>query len=61
MEKTEAKALTNAIVNLVKIQQEQNKMLDKMTKALIDTTDVNREIRTRLLTLSTSLDNLANK
>lgn len=61
MEKAEAKALMNAIVSLTKTQQEQNKILDKLTRALTDTTDVNKEIRTRLLTVSTSIDNLANK
>lgn len=61
MEKTEAKALTNAIMSLIKTQQEQNKQLDKLVRVLTDQNTINDGIRTRLLTLSTSVDKLTEK
>lgn len=58
MEKIEAKELIKAINGLAKTQQDHNKIIDKLVSAIRDNTEVNKEIRTRLLTLSTSLDNV---
>ena len=58
MDKVEAKELIKAINSLAKTQQEHNKSLDKLISAIRENTEVNKETRTRLLTLSTSLDNV---
>lgn len=58
MDRVEAKELINAINGLTKTQNDHNKIIDKLVNAIRDNTEVNKEIRTRLLTLSTSLDNV---
>lgn len=58
MDKNEAKDLIKAINGLTKTQQDHNKIIDKLVSAIRENTEVNKEIRTRLLTLSTSLDNV---
>jgi len=58
MDRVEAKELIKAINSLAKTQQDHNKFIDKLVSAIRDNTEVNKEIRTRLLTLSTSLDNV---
>lgn len=60
MEKVEANNLIKAINNLSKTQQECNKQLERFVKTISDNNEVNKEIRTRLLTLSNSIDALAN-
>lgn len=61
MDKIEAKELIKAINNLAKTQQDYNKNLEKLNRNLSDNVETNKEIRTRLLTLATSIDNLTNK
>ena len=58
MDRVEAKELIKAINGLTKTQNDHNKIIDKLVNAIRDNTEVNKEIRTRLLTLSTSLDNI---
>lgn len=58
MDRVEAKELIKALNGLTRTQQDHNKIIDKLVSAIRDNTDVNKEIRTRLLTLSTSLDNI---
>ena len=58
MDRVEAKELIKVINGLTKTQQDHNKIIDKLVNAIRDNTEVNKEIRTRLLTLSTSLDNV---
>ena len=58
MDRVEAKELIKAINGLTKTQNDNNKIIDKLVNAIRDNTEVNKEIRTRLLTLSTSLDNI---
>ena len=58
MDRVEAKELIKAINGLTKTQNDHNKIIDKLVNAIRDNTEVNKEIRTRLLTLSTSLDNV---
>lgn len=58
MDRAEAKELIKSINGLTKAQHDHNKIIDKLVSAIKDNTEVNKEIRTRLLTLSTSLDNI---
>ena len=48
MEKKEAQDLTKAIVSLVNVIKEQNKINDAYNKALRDNTDTLKDLRTRL-------------
>lgn len=61
MDKVEAKELTKAIGTLAKNVQDYNKNVERLVKALTDANVINSEIRTRLLTLSTSIDKLTEK
>ena len=56
MDKAEAKELIKAINGFTKIQQEHNKVIDKLVNSIKENTDATKEIKTRLLTLSTSID-----
>lgn len=58
MDKAEAKELIKAINGFTKIQQEHNKVIDKLVNSIKENTDATKEIKTRLLTLSTSIDGL---
>ena len=58
MDKAEAKELIKAINGFTKIQQEHNKVIDKLANSIKENTDATKEIKTRLLTLSTSIDGL---
>lgn len=58
MDKTEAKELIKAINGFTKIQQEHNKVIDKLVNSIKENTDATKEIKSRLLTLSTSIDGL---
>ena len=58
MDKAEAKELIKAINAFTKIQQEHNKVIDKLVNSIKENTDATKEIKTRLLTLSTSIDGL---
>ena len=58
MDKVEAKELVKAINGLTKVQQDYNKNLDKLIRIITDSNEVNKTIATRLLTVSTSLDNV---
>ena len=58
MDKAEAKELIKAINGFTKIQQEHNKVIDKLVNSIKENTDVTKEIKSRLLTLSTSIDGL---
>ena len=58
MDKAEAKELIKAINGFTKIQQEHNKVIDKLVNRIKENTDATKEIKTRLLTLSTSIDGL---
>ena len=58
MDKAEAKELIKAINGFTKIQQEHNKVIDKWVNRIKENTDATKEIKTRLLTLSTSIDGL---
>ena len=58
MDKAEAKELIKAINSFTKIQQEHNKVIDKLVNSIKENTDATKEIKTRLLTLSTSIDGL---
>ncbi len=60
MDKVEIKELVKAISGLTKIQQEHNKVIDKLVSTIKENIDVNKEIKSRLLTLSTSIDNVKN-
>ncbi len=60
MDKVEIKELVKAISGLIKIQQEHNKVIDKLVSTIKENIDVNKEIKSRLLTLSTSIDNVKN-
>ena len=56
MDKAEAKELIKAINGFTKTQQDHNKILDKLVNSIKENTDATKEIKTRLLTLSTSID-----
>lgn len=58
MDKIEAKELIKAINGLTKAQQDYNKNLEKLVKIVSDSNEINKTIATRLLTVSTSLDNV---
>lgn len=58
MDKAEAKELIKAINGFTKTQQDHNKILDKLVNSIKENTDATKEIKTRLLTLSTSIDGL---
>ena len=58
MDKAEAKELIKAINGFTKIQQEHNKVIDKLINSIKENTDATKEIKSRLLTLSTSIDGL---
>ncbi len=58
MDKAEAKELIKAINGFTKIQQEHNKVIDKLVNSIKENTDATKEIKSRLLTLSTSIDGL---
>ena len=58
MDKAEAKELIKAINGFTKIQQEHNKVIDKLVNSIKENTNATKEIKTRLLTLSTSIDGL---
>ena len=58
MAKVEAKELVKAINGLTKVQQDYNKNLEKLIRIISDSNEVNKTIATRLLTVSTSLDNV---
>ena len=58
MDKAEAKELIKAINGFTKIQQEHNKVIDKLVNSIKENTDATKEIKTRLLTLSTSIEGL---
>ncbi len=60
MDKVEIKELVKAISGLTKAQQEHNKVIDKLVSTIKENIDVNKEIKSRLLTLSTSIDNVKN-
>lgn len=59
MEKAEAKALTSAILTLAKAQESKNKNDERIIRQLSDINESLKEIRTRYLTLSTSIDKLS--
>ena len=58
MDKIEAKELIKAINGFTKTQQDHNKILDKLVNSIKENTDATKEIKSRLLTLSTSIDGL---
>lgn len=58
MDKAEAKELIKAINGFTKTQQDHNKILDKLVNSIKENTDATKEIKSRLLTLSTSIDGL---
>lgn len=58
MDKIEAKELIKAINGLTKAQQDYNKNLEKLVKIVSDSNEINKTIATRLLTVSTSLENV---
>ena len=60
MDKVEIKELVKAISGLFKIQQEHNKVIDKLVSTIKDSNEVNKTIATRLLTVSESLNNVKN-
>lgn len=60
MDKVEIKELVKAISGLIKIQQEHNKVIDKLVSTIKDSNEVNKTIATRLLTVSESLNNVKN-
>lgn len=57
MDKKEAQDLTKAIVSLVNIIKEQNKINDAHNKALRDNTDTLKDLRTRLASVANAISN----
>jgi uncharacterized coiled-coil DUF342 family protein len=57
MEKKEAQDLTKAIVSLVNVIKEQNKINDAYNKALRDNTDTLKDLRTRLASVANAISN----
>ena len=60
MDKVDIKELVKAISGLTKIQQEHNKVIDKLVSTIKENIDVNKTIATRLIKVSESLDNVKN-